>query len=158
TSVLYTGSPLTPCTATATGVGDLNVPVDIVYTNNVDPGTATADATYDGDTNHEGSSGSGHFTITALQVNFVIGNLNAVVGQKVPFWGAQWHKLNSLSGSAARVGFKVFAMNPSTNPASCGGTWSSLAGDTGAPASVPRFITIIVSSSATKTASTINGN
>jgi hypothetical protein len=158
TSVQYTGSPLTPCTATATGVGNLNASVNVSYTNNVDPGTATANATYAGDPNHDGSSGSGHFTITALPVKFVIGNLNAVVGQKVTFWGSQWGKQNFLSGSSTPSGFKGLATTTSTNPASCGGTWSSIAGDTGAPASVPRFITIMVASSATKSGTTINGN
>lgn len=158
-SVLYSGLPLTPCTATATGVGNLSVPVAVTYLNNVDPGTATANATYAGDINHEGSFGSATFTITALQVNFAIGDLNAVVGQKVTFWGAQWAKQNSLSGGAASASFKGFANSTSTNPVNCGGTWTTPAGgDTGAPASVPKFITIIVTSSATKTGATISGN
>jgi hypothetical protein len=151
--------PLTPCTATATGAGGLNAPVAIVYSNNVDPGIATANATYAGDINHDGSSGSATFRITALQVNFSIGDLNAAVGQKVTFWGAQWSKKNSLSGGAAPSSFKGFANNTSPNPANCGGTWTTPAGgDTGAPASVPKFITIIVTSSAIKSGSTIGGN
>ncbi len=157
-SVLYSGSPLTPCTATATGAGNLNVSLTVSYTNNVDPGTATANASYAGDANHNGSSGSANFTITALKVNFVIGNVNAVVGQKVTFWGAQWAKLNSMSGSATPSGFKGFAKTTSPNPFNCGGTWTSVSGDTGPPASVPRFITVMVSSSATKSGSTITGN
>ena len=64
TNVTYTGSPLEPCTATATGAGGLNVPVTVVYGNNTNAGTATADATYAGDTNHEGS--------TATQKTFTI--------------------------------------------------------------------------------------
>ncbi|HYV10599.1 MAG TPA: carboxypeptidase regulatory-like domain-containing protein, partial [Pyrinomonadaceae bacterium] len=158
-SVLYSGLPLTPCTATATGAGGLNVPVGVTYLNNVDPGIATANATYAGDINHDGSSGTATFTITALQVNFAIGDLNAAVGQKVTFWGAQWAKQNSLSGGAAPSSFKGFANTTSPNPANCGGTWSTgPGGDTGAPASVPKFITIMVTSSATKSGSTISGN
>jgi Carboxypeptidase regulatory-like domain len=157
-SILYSGSALTPCTATATGAGNLSASVNVTYTNNVDPGVATANATYAGDPDHNGSSGSANFTITALPVNFVIGNLNAIVGQKVTFWGAQWGKLNSLSGGAPPPGFKGYATGASTNPASCGGRWTSAAGDTTPPPSVPRFITVIVTSSATKTGSTINGN
>src|SRR6185369_11555288 len=55
-SVQYTGSPLTPCSATATGVGNLSsgVTVTVTYTDNVNPGTATANATYAGDSNHNG--------------------------------------------------------------------------------------------------------
>src|SRR6185312_9206679 len=33
--------------------------------------------------------------------NFVIGDENATVGTQVEFWGAQWWKLNSLSGGLA---------------------------------------------------------
>ena len=157
-SVLYSGSPLTPCTATATGVGGLSTPVNVTYSNNTDPGTATANATYAGDTNHTGSSGQAIFTITALRVNFVIGNLNAVVGQKVTFWGAQWTKLNSLSGTAPPVGFKGYATGTSSNPANCGGTWTSISGDTSPPASIPRFITVMVSSSTSRSGATISGN
>lgn len=158
-SVQYTGSPLTPCSAAATGVGGLNVPgLTVTYTNNVNPGTATADATYAGDSNHNGSSGSATFTITALKVNFVIGNLNAVVGQKVTFWGAQWSKKNSLSGGASPSGFKGFANHPTPSPFNCGGTWTSLTGDGGPPATLPQYITVMVASTATKSGSTISGN
>jgi len=62
---IYNGSPFTPCTATATGPG-LSTPVTPVnYGNNLNAGTATADATYAGDSNHTGSS--------ATQVTFLIG-------------------------------------------------------------------------------------
>jgi hypothetical protein len=64
TNVIYNGSPQTPCTATATGVGSLSVSVTVTYTNNTDAGVATADATYGGDANHNGS--------TATQVTFTI--------------------------------------------------------------------------------------
>jgi hypothetical protein len=64
TNVTYDGSPQTPCTATATGAGGLNTSVTVVYANNTDAGTATADATYAGDANHNGS--------TATQANFTI--------------------------------------------------------------------------------------
>ncbi len=36
TNVTYDGSPQTPCTATATGAGGLNVSVTVVYGNNTD--------------------------------------------------------------------------------------------------------------------------
>src|SRR6185369_6414729 len=64
TNVTYDGSPQTPCTGTATGAGGLNVSVTVVYANNTDAGTATADATYGGDTNHNSS--------IATQVTFTI--------------------------------------------------------------------------------------
>ncbi|HYW71873.1 MAG TPA: carboxypeptidase regulatory-like domain-containing protein [Pyrinomonadaceae bacterium] len=161
-NVSATGQPLTPCTAAATGAGGLNVPVAVSYSNNVLPGTATATAKYDGDQNHSGSSGSATFTITAVSAPtgyFVIGDLNAVVGKKVTFWGAQWAKLNSLSSGSAPADFKGFANSSSTNPASCGGAWASDPGNSsGPPSQVPELITVIVSSSITKKGSQISGN
>lgn len=61
----HTGVNVTPCTATASGVA-LN-PVDItpslVYSNNINTGTANAKATYAGDARHSGSSSSRTFEI-----------------------------------------------------------------------------------------------
>jgi hypothetical protein len=63
-SVVYDGSAQAPCTATVTGAGGLSHAVAVTYQNNVDVGTATASATFDGDTNHTGSSDSRTFAIT----------------------------------------------------------------------------------------------
>ena len=61
----YTGSAQTPCTAQATGAGmsPVDVTSSIVYGNNIDAGTATADVSWVGDANHTGSSDSATFTI-----------------------------------------------------------------------------------------------
>ena len=61
----FTGSALTPCTAVVTGAGglkakDVNGPA---YTNNMNAGTATANATFGGDGNHTGDSGTSSFSI-----------------------------------------------------------------------------------------------
>ena len=64
TSATYTGSALTPCTAAVTGAGGLNTTATITYANNTNAGTATADASYAGDANHNGS--------TATQVSFTV--------------------------------------------------------------------------------------
>ncbi|MBE0683215.1 MAG: sortase [Anaerolineales bacterium] len=66
-SVPYTGSPLTPCTAQATGAGmtPVDVTASLIYSNNTNAGAATADASWAGDTNHTGNTGSGGFTIAA---------------------------------------------------------------------------------------------
>src|SRR6185295_1672292 len=63
TSVTYTGSPLTPCNAAATGAGGLNSPVTPTYSDNTNAGTATANASFTGDANHTGSSDTKTFTI-----------------------------------------------------------------------------------------------
>ena len=91
--------------------------------------------------------------------NFVIGDENAVVGNHVTFWGAQWAQLNSLSGGTAPNSFKGFAQSTDPNPADCGGTWTSSPGNSsGPPSSLPPLITVIAASSITQSGSTISGN
>jgi hypothetical protein len=62
--IAYTGSALTPCAASVTGDGGLNL-TDLTptYSNNINAGAATASYTYDGDTNYSGSSSSQTFII-----------------------------------------------------------------------------------------------
>ncbi len=64
-NVTYTGAAHEPCTAQATGVGmsPVNVTDSLVYTANTDAGTATADASWTGDANHTGDTGTATFTI-----------------------------------------------------------------------------------------------
>ena len=62
-SVTYNGDPQTPCTAVVTGAGGLNLTLPVSYADNVNAGTATASAAYDGDANHEASSDSQTFEI-----------------------------------------------------------------------------------------------
>jgi hypothetical protein len=61
-SVTYTSLAQTPCSATVSGAG-LSQALIVNYSNNVNAGTATASATFGGDTNHSGSSDSKNFTI-----------------------------------------------------------------------------------------------
>ena len=63
TSVTYTGSALTPCTAAATGAGGLNQSLAVSYSANTNVGTANASASFGGDANHTGSNGSNTFAI-----------------------------------------------------------------------------------------------
>jgi hypothetical protein len=79
---------------------------------------------------------------------FVIGDLDAVVGHHVTFWGAQWRTKNHLSGGTAPASFKGFA-NCANPP--CGGTWISDPGNSSHPPNtVPADMTVIVSSLITK--------
>lgn len=90
---------------------------------------------------------------------FVIGDLNATLGGQVTFWGAQWQKLNALSGGAVNASFKGYANATSTNPAAIGGTWKSDPGNSSEPPStIPTYIAVIVSSKITKSGSTIAGD
>jgi hypothetical protein len=91
--------------------------------------------------------------------NFVIGDRNAVVGNHVMFWGAQWAKYNSLSGGQAPNSFKGFADSTSANPPACGGTWTNDPGNSsGPPANIGSDITVIVASSIGQSESAISGN
>jgi hypothetical protein len=91
--------------------------------------------------------------------SFVIGDGNAIVGNHVTFWGAQWARINSLSAGPAPTGFKGFASSTSPNEVSCGGSWTSQTGSSSAPpSSVPAYITVIVSSSIMQSGPTISGN
>jgi len=90
--------------------------------------------------------------------SFVIGNLNSAIGTSVEFWGAQWAKLNRLSGGPAPASFKGFAETPKT-PA-CGTNWSADPGNSTPPPAgpLPAFMAVIVTSSAHQSGSTIHGN
>ncbi len=82
---------------------------------------------------------------------FAIGDLDAVVGNKVNFWGSQWWKNNHLSGGRAPASFKGFVNCTNPNPPNCGGTWTSDPGNSGHPPdTVPADMTVIVSSLITK--------
>ena len=88
--------------------------------------------------------------------NFVIGDNNAQVGNRVTFWSSQWWKQNSVSGGAPRSSFKGFAAE---SDATCGGTWSSDPGNSAAPPeAVPEFIAVVVSSRITQKGSLIEGD
>jgi hypothetical protein len=101
------------------------------------------------------------FLIGAVTIggSFVIGDLNATVGDPVTFWGAQWSQRNRLSGGSAPSAFKGFANHPSTNPA-CGQAWTTDPGNSSGPPPppLPAFIVVRVASSISKSGSTISGN
>ena len=122
-------------------------------------------ATYNGDANFNGGASSVvdqlifAYPAGAAGGTFVIGDLNAAIGTQVTFWGAQWVKLNSLSGGSAPSSFKGFANSTSTNPPVAGGAWTTGPGNSsGPPVGVASYIAVIVSSSVTNSGSTIAGN
>src|SRR5205823_5523692 len=77
-SVSYNGSALTPCTVTVTGSGILGPPPALIYTNNINVGTATASASFAGDANHTASSDSKTFQITKAAVTATAGSGSAI--------------------------------------------------------------------------------
>jgi hypothetical protein len=62
-TVTYSGLAQTPCSATVTGAGGLNISLPVTYTNNTNVGTAQASASFAGDATHTASSNSKTFTI-----------------------------------------------------------------------------------------------
>ena len=98
-------------------------------------------------------------TPTTCGTAFAIGDLDAVVGNKVTFWGAQWWKDNHLSGGRAPASFKGFVNCTNPNPPACGGTWTSDPGNSGHPPdTVPADMTVIVSSLITKSGPVESGD
>ena len=91
---------------------------------------------------------------------FVVGDVSAgalAAGTPVQFWGAQWAKVNVLSGGPAPDSFKGFETYPAL-PA-CGLNWAADPGNSGHPPStVPTYMAVIVSSQVTNSGSTISGN
>jgi len=77
-SVTYNGSPQEPCTAKAERVGGSDVPLTPTYANNTNAGTATASATYDGDANHDGDTGSADFAIAKAESTVTVTCSNVV--------------------------------------------------------------------------------
>ena len=71
TSAVFTGSPLTPCSAAVSGPG-LSQSVTPTYTSNVNAGTATANAAYAGGGNYQASSGSATFQITPAATTTIV--------------------------------------------------------------------------------------
>jgi hypothetical protein len=107
--------------------------------------------------------GSNEYTTTVLVYAFAPGGGAFVVGDQtatgsVTFWGSQWAKLNVLSGGSAPSAFKGFALFPTT-PA-CGVHWSTDPGNSAPPPAgpLPAYMAVIVTSSSTKSGSTISGN
>jgi hypothetical protein len=82
--------------------------------------------------------------------SFVLGDrtvASALPTTLLTWWGAQWQKLNSLSGGSVPAAFKGFATTLSTTPPSCGTTWTSSPGKSARPpASAPSYMAVIVAS------------
>lgn len=121
-------------------------------------GPSTVMASFTGDPFYLPSSASEPVLIFAFlnSGSMVIGNLDAAAGTPATFWGAQWTKVNSLTGGSAPDAFKGFA---STAPQACGGTWTSSPGASSAPPAIlPSYMGVIASSLVGSSGSSINGN
>jgi hypothetical protein len=92
---------------------------------------------------------------------FVIGDLEAGLGNHVTWWGNHWANINLTSGGAPPDAMKGFAEEATfLGPLpSCGGTWATDPGNsTPPPPSVPKLMAVIVSSNVTRSGSVISGD
>jgi hypothetical protein len=157
TLTLGTGVTAQSCT---TGPTDLAGSASCTLTPAQPLGPGTVRADFAGDAFYLPSFDSASTVSFAFvgQGSFVIGDGNGAVGQHVTFWGAQWWRLNTLSGGAASASFKGYALDPATP--SCGTTWSTGPGNSPPPPAgpLPSFMGVIVSSSTSKAGSSISGN
>ena len=93
---------------------------------------------------------------------FVVGDLTVgpvaqSLGKSVTFWGAQWWKLNSLSGGDGPAEFKGFEDSPAMP--SCGDNWTTRPGNsTPPPDTIPAYMAIVVASQVKNTGSSIGGD
>jgi hypothetical protein len=129
----------------------------VITTSTLAMGEHTLTATYSGEGVfiESASAPVNHLVYASLEGSgsFVIGDMNAVVGARVTFWGAQWAKQNSLTGGDAPSSFKGFANSTASS------SWSTDPGNSSQPpSSVPTYMAVIVSSAISKSGSTISGN
>ncbi|GAA2731334.1 hypothetical protein GCM10009867_04730 [Pedococcus aerophilus] len=121
TSVDATGSAITPCTAQVTGPGALNQTLPVSYTGNTLAGTAMATATWAGDANHTGSTGSATFKINPFRLGGFYqpvdmnGVLNTVkAGSTVPLKFELFSGSTELTSTTAVKSFSAVSVNCST--------------------------------------------
>lgn len=114
-------------------------------------GPAEITATFAGDSLYSGSSAAGSPILYRLPAGgaFVIGDRSAK--GSVTFWGESWWLANLLSGGEAPASFKGFAQ-----PAAAG--FTAHPGFEGAPASVPAWMGVLVTSHAAKDGASIAGD
>jgi hypothetical protein len=153
---LGTGTSAQSCSGTTStaGTASCNIPA---VAQPLGPGTVKA--SFAGDAVYLPSADSKATLIFALAArgSFVIGDRSAK--GSVTFWGAQWAKVNALSGGHAPNSFKGFANTLSSSPPQCGGSWSTRPGSPPPPdAPLPVFMAVIVASSVHRSGSTISGN
>jgi len=90
---------------------------------------------------------------------FVIGdNQPHAVGDNANFWGAQWWQNNTMTGEVSN-GVAAFKGYATLSDNACGGTWTSLPGNSSnPPASISDDIAVIVTSTVLKDGPNISGD
>jgi hypothetical protein len=159
TLTIKLGSGVTQQTC-VTGLTDGTGSASCSITPNQPLGPGTVTAAFLGDAFYRPSSDT-HATILFAFLDrgaFVIGDGNLTPATTDTYWGAQWARLNTLSGGPAPNAFKGFASSTSEPPV-CGVGWTARPGNAGEPpASVPSYMGVIVSSSIDQNGSTTSGD
>ena len=121
TSVDATGSAITPCTARVTGAGGLGQTLPVTYSGNTLAGTATATATWAGDANHTGSTGTATFKINPFRLGgfYQPVDMNGVVntvkaGSTVPLKFELFSGSTELTSTTAVKSFAAATVSCST--------------------------------------------
>jgi len=138
TSVTYTGSLLSPCSSAITGVGLSGTAGTVTYTNNTNVGTATANSTWTGDSNHNGSTASSvTFGITQASSTNVIS-----CPATVTYTGsAQTPCTDAITGAglSSTSATITYASNTNVGTATANSVWVGDANHTGSTASQVTF-------------------
>src|SRR5206468_2843686 len=126
-SVTFTGSPLTPCTASYSGAGGLSGSLTPTYTDNTNVGTATASATYAGDANHDTASNSATFAIGKATVTVSVSCPASVTFTGAPLTPctASYSGAGGLSGSLT----PTYTDNTSVGTATASATYADRPSD-----------------------------
>lgn len=156
TLTLGSGGSAQSCVGTTDAAGSASCTIAVV---NQPLGAGSVSAAFAGDAYYLPASASAATLLFAFLGNgsFVVGDQSAQAGARVTFWGAQWSKLNLLSGGTAPASFKGFASTPAM-PA-CGVAWSTNPGNSAPPPAgpLPTYMAVIAAGNATKKGAQISG-
>ena len=152
---LGTGGGAQSCTGTTDPTGTATCMINPVT---VGPGPQSITDAFAGDAFYVAATNTQSALVYAFPQggDFAIGDQTST--GSVTFWGSQWFAANSLSGGTPPSAFKGF--ENSTSVPVCGtATWSTVGGNSPPPpATVPTYMGVIVTSTITKSGSTISGN
>ncbi|MGD9588971.1 MAG: PxKF domain-containing protein [Pyrinomonadaceae bacterium] len=95
----YTGAAQTPCSASVTGPGGLNLTPTPDYANHTDAGTANASYTYAESANHLGSNDSENFTIDKAGLNVTPDAQQILIGSPDPTFTFSYSGFVNSEGS-----------------------------------------------------------
>ena len=161
---LTLGLGVQTCTGTTDASG--NASCTLTFTGAL--GSEALSATFAGDAYYLSSSDTSKTAIVFAFPSrgaFTLGNTTAATAgsSTVTWWADNWNLLNSLTGGPAPSSFKGFAASvhlpTGTPPATCGGNWQTLPGNSPPPTSgVPSYMGVLVTGKVVKSGNGVAGN